>query len=102
VPSSSPRVGHIRSRSHVIPGFDRANLVYGLEMLGQVLAIAELEQRGMPIGCHEHITTGIVQAIDLHVARVARVADIDRVEQDDRRQIAARHRLVQAALAIAT
>jgi hypothetical protein len=69
-------------------------------MLGEVLAVAEVEQHGMPIGREEEIAAGVVQAIDLHIPRVAGVTDVDRVEEDDAGEIAARQGIAHPALAI--
>jgi hypothetical protein len=84
----------------VVPRFGRTNLVDRLEMARQVLAVAEFEERRMAVGRHAHVTTRIVQAVDLHVPRVAYVPDVDRIEQDDCGEVAAGKCRANAALAI--
>ena len=94
------RRGGVRAGRHVIPGLGGTNLVDGLEMARQMLAIAEVEERRVAVGGHAHVTARIVQAVDLHVARVARVADVDRIEEHDRREIVASERGADAVSAV--
>src|SRR5258708_38339078 len=53
-----------------------------------MLAVAEVEQDRVAVGGQEDIPAGIVQAVDLHVPRIASVTDVDRVEENDAGEVA--------------
>src|SRR5437763_15483584 len=81
------RLTTLRADGHVVERLRRADLVDRLEMAGEMLAVAEVEQHGVTVGSEEEITAGIVQAVDLHVAGVAGITAVDRAEEDDAGEI---------------
>ena len=71
-----------------MPAASRAHLVDGLQARGEVFAVVEIEQHDGPLGRDEAVARGVVHGPDGHVARTQCVADVDRVEQHGRTQVA--------------
>lgn len=92
------RVAH----RHVVPGLGGSHLVDRLQMRRQVFTVTEIKKADMAIRSHKDITARVMQTIDLHVAGITGITDIDRVEQHNARQATLGQPLQYARLAVGT
>ena len=69
--------------AEVVPERAAPRLADRFDAVGEMLAVAIVEDRGFALRRHEAIARGVVHRPDRHVARAGRVADVDRVVEQD-------------------
>ena len=84
------------ARRHVEPGGGEPDLVDAGQAPGQVLGALVLEVDARPVGADQRVMEHVVGRPQLHVHDVERVADVDRVVEQDRRAVVARELGAQA------
>jgi len=65
-----------------------AHLVDQRQRAAEMLGARELPQDDRPVGADHRVARRVLQRPDLHVGAVGRVADVDRVEEQRRRDVA--------------
>ena len=81
-------LGRVLACLVVEPGLAVADLVDRVEMPGEVLAIVKIPKDHRAFGGDEGVAHGVVRAPELHVGGIGRVADVERVVDDDAGEIA--------------
>ena len=86
--------------AEVVPERAAPRFADRFDAVGEMLAVAIVEDRGFALRRHEAIARGIVHRPDRHVAGAGRVADVDRVVEQDAGVVARAQFLLHAAEAI--
>ena len=78
----------VLARLIVVPGRAVADLVDAIEMPGEMLAIVKVPEDHRAFGRDEGVAHRVVRAPKLHVGGIGRVADVERIVDDDAGEIA--------------
>ncbi|MEJ7697204.1 MAG: hypothetical protein WKF78_11440 [Candidatus Limnocylindrales bacterium] len=79
-----------------------ADLVDRVEVPGQVLAAVEIPEDDRAFRCHEGVAHGVVGAPQLHIGRVRRIADVERIVEKHAGHVARAQLLADARQPVAS
>ena len=94
------RDGDVLADSEVEPALGRANFIDGFDASAQMLGVPVFEINRRSVREDDRVMRRIMQHPDLHVGGIERVADVDRVVEQDRRAIMLPELILDPSLAI--